>query len=294
MRSLYSKKKIDRSTEECVSTLHQIEGELNSLLQQTKSLEEQIASKMESLDKLRNPEKHIADLTQLTEDRSKRLISLAQEWEQHRQPLINQYRRKKQQLQDRKAEVSVKLELIKRMRDDMKQLATTVREKDEVHKQASDEFNKLPKAVNRQVYVRRIMEFMKNVDKQKIEIKKILEDVHKLQKDINALTETSKRTFVVAEDVVFSAASDKRDPVAVQTYKNLVSLRNSFEKLVQAVENTGKIKNDIMDIQAKTQALEEKNKNLKTEVVLEDLAQVKNENKGLVAKLKAFKKDVQD
>ena len=73
-------------------------------------------------------------------------------------PLIARYRRQKELIQDRKEEVRVKLEHIKRFRAEMKQLASDIRDKDAVYKRVLAEHNRLPKSINRQVYVRRIMD----------------------------------------------------------------------------------------------------------------------------------------
>lgn len=42
--------------------------------------------------------------------------------------------------------------------------------------QIAEDLKRLPKSVNRQVYVRRIMDIMHNLEKQKIDIKKVCSD----------------------------------------------------------------------------------------------------------------------
>jgi len=233
------------------------------------------------------PEKHLQQLTQLTEKAAQHLTQLAQEWEEYRQPLIAQYRRKKQLFGDRKEEAATKIELIQRMKDDQKAISQNVREKDELHKTVSDELKQLPKTHNRQVYVRRIMDIVKNLEKQKVDIRKVLEDVHRVQKDINTVGETSKRTFAIADEVIFKAASDKKDLFAVNVYRHVVQLRQNFEKLVGTVEDTGRVKNETVDISSRIESIERLNSGLNFERINEDLTQVRNENKALSAKVKA-------
>jgi predicted ribonuclease YlaK len=115
--------------------------------------------------------------------------------------------------------------------------------------QVLDELNKLPKSINRQVYVNRIMDIVKNLEKQKADIQKVLTavclpasvvacsillisftgqilvDVRRVQKDINSTSETSKRSFAVADEVVYQAAKTKKDPFSTQAYKNVIALR---------------------------------------------------------------------
>merc|ERR1712127_945175 len=116
-------------------------------------------------------------------------------------------------MNERKSEVGVKVEQIKRMRTEMKQKAKDLREKDALYKQVLEELNKMPKSINRQVYVRRIMDIVKNLEKQKVDIARVLEDVRQLQKDINSLAQKSKRSFDVVDDVVYKMAKTK-DPTA--------------------------------------------------------------------------------
>lgn len=65
-------------------------------------------------------------------------------------------------------DVGIKVDQIKRMRAEMKEKSQDLREKDALYKQVLEELNKMPKSINRQVYVRRIMDIVKNLDKQKV------------------------------------------------------------------------------------------------------------------------------
>jgi len=234
-------------------------------------------------------EKNIAKLQEISAASAKRLVSLAEEWEAHRGPLLAKYRRKKQQLQDRKDESRLKLEQIKRMRTEMKDMAQDIREKDVLHAQVSEELNKLPKSINRQVYVQRIMDIVKTLEKQKQDMNKILADIHTVQRDINAVGETSKRSFAICDEIVFQTASkDKKNLQATQAYKYLATLRKGFDKLVQCVEDTGRMKNDARDLTARIEALESRITNLNMERITADLGAVKKENKQLQEQLQGL------
>ncbi len=47
----------------------------------------------------------------------------------------------------------------------------------------------------------------------------------------------------------------KKDPTAVQAYKNVVALRTGFEKLVQCVADTGRTKNELLDVQSRIESI---------------------------------------
>ena len=171
----------------------------------------------------------------------------AGEWEAHRVPLVEEIRTTKDSVAKRKSDMKYKLDRIKQMREDMKRLAVEIREKDELVKQLLEELAKLPKQVQRTGYTRRIMDIMKNIEKQQITISGILKDTRDTQKDINTVSEVPirflslycfllhfpppasppstrrpsprlrqvlGRSYTLADDMVFRAAKEKDDDPA--------------------------------------------------------------------------------
>ena len=171
------------------------------------------------------------------------------------------------------------------MRDDMKDMVIQLREKDETYAQVVDELNRLPKAVNRQVYVKRIMDIVRNLERQTVDIKKILADIRDVQKDINTVTETSHRSFALADDMIFRNAQTTKDPAAAKSYAKLVELRDKFDDLIKTVESVGSTRNEISDLEARTLALRERNVNLNMERVQADYDAVRAENAALAKQL---------
>lgn len=55
----------------------------------------------------------------------------------------------------------------------------------------------------RSIYTKRILEIISNVDKQNMEIKKILDDTRQLQKEINTLEGQLDRCFSIADETLF-------------------------------------------------------------------------------------------
>lgn len=295
---------LDRTIDGIGASIGPLTAEYAAASQANAKIAEENKGNADALALVPEADKNLAELTRISEASAKRLLDLGEEWERFRLPLVAQYRRKKQLLNDRKDDAAVKLEATKRLREDMKLLAAQIREKEDQLKSVTDELNKLPKAVNRQVYVQRIMNIVKNLEKQKAEIATVLADVRKLQRDINTVSETLQRSFAVADEVVFSVAADStatgaaaaagktRDPTAVQAYKNVVALRTGFERLVQAVADTGRARNEVLDVMTRIESLEARNSSLNMARVTEDLAAVKAENQQLTTRLKALKQSV--
>ncbi len=106
-------------------------------------------------------------------------------------PLVEEIRTTKDSVAKRKADMKYKLDRIKQMREEMKRLAVEIREKDELVKQLMEELSKLPKQVQRTGYTRRIMDIMRNIEKQQVTISGILKDTRETQKEINTASEVS-------------------------------------------------------------------------------------------------------
>lgn len=277
---------LESTAEEHTSNARQMEGQLRQMQDKTEDMEKAYKVKKRTLDLLPEGAANVKKLQEIADGSAKRLIALAAQWEERRVPLVAKYRRKKQLLADRKSEVGAKVDQIKRMRQEMKDKARDLKEKDALYKQVLDELNKMPKSINRQVYVRRIMDIVKNLQMQKKGITEVLEDVHQVQKDINMLSATSKRSFDVVDEVVYSVAKGKKDATAITTYKYVVQLRDGFEELIQHVGDTGKVKNEIRDINSRVDALETRNSDQNYAQISEDLSQVKDENKKLASQIK--------
>lgn len=289
LKSLVEKRKaMETQAEANQNAIRQIEAELSEKQTKTEEMEKAYKVKKQTLDLLPNAAENLKKLQDIAQASASRLLELAGEWEKRRVPLVEKYRRKKQLMDERKSEVGKKVEQIKRMRIEMKEKAQSLREKDALYKQVLEELNKMPKSINRQVYVRRIMDIVKNLEKQKVDIARVLEDVRQLQKDINALSQKSKRSFDVVDEVVFQKAKQK-DPTAIQVYKNIVQLRDGFVELVKFVEDAGKVKNELRDNTARIEALESRNTGLNMQTIEADLNQVKEDNKKLATKIKAIR-----
>ena len=71
------------------------------------------------------------------------------------------------------------------MRETMKEMASTIREKEARLKALAKEYEKMPKSVNRALYTYRILDIIKQIRKQKDEIARIIGDIRDVQKEIN-------------------------------------------------------------------------------------------------------------
>uniref|UniRef100_A0A7S0EBG3 Coiled-coil domain-containing protein 22 homolog n=1 Tax=Hanusia phi TaxID=3032 RepID=A0A7S0EBG3_9CRYP len=259
----------------------QIEEETNK----TEELVAQYKLKKRTLALLANRDENVAQLRKVSEESAARLMELAVEWERHRLPLLEELRSKKSQLLQRQEDMKWKIERIKEMREEMKTLADQVRAKDEVVKSLMEEFKAMPKSVLRSAYIRRISELSKNMQKQKKDIRAILNDTREIQQEIAISSDILSRSYGAADDVVYREARDKGDASSKMMYKLLVSMHELFAELSSTVEKIGATQNEAREIELKIEQENARLNVLNMEQVVKDLEQIKTENQSMAKQL---------
>ncbi|EDV21397.1 uncharacterized protein TRIADDRAFT_30331 [Trichoplax adhaerens] len=240
--------------------------------------------KKKTIDLLPEADKNMAILKKMIANSSQRLIKLTEQWEQHRVPLIEEYRTLKSALMNKEmSETQQKLEDLKIYRKKMKEMAEEAKVKDEVYKQLMSEYKRLNKDVNRSSYTRRIMEIVGNIKKQKDDISKIIEDTKSIQREINLLNGKLERTFAVTDELIFKNA--KKDGAGKMAYKQLATIHENFSTLTTIIEETGVISREIRDLEDQIEAISQDNTVASLEQITQDYKQMKHENNSIEAKL---------
>lgn len=247
----------ERQYNNAASKIRQLESELAALLNEGDILEREIMLKRKTLEMLPSAAENIGKLQVICGASAKRLIQLAQEWETHRRPLVEQLRNKKMSKAARRATCRAMVEEMKKCREEMVRMVQDIKEKQERAQVLSEEMSKLPKNINRNIYTHRILDIISSIAKQNKEIDKIVSDIRDIQKTINNNSRyyhyhydhynyhnnyysAVSRADAVAEELIFSAANaQSSDPATVDTYRRLRTLRTKFESLLQAVSKQG-------------------------------------------------------
>jgi len=234
---------------------------------------------------LDDAENNIARLKDISAQSAARLKELASEWEKHRVPLVENYRALKYSALNAQDDTKELLVKIKEMREKMKDIVIEIQKKEEKLKQINEMFNSLSKDMNRATYTRRILEIVKQVKKQKVDIDKILIDTRTLKKEKSTLIDVLQRSFAVTTELVFKDAALK-DPVAKQAYKDIVAMNEKFKSLTDTVEETGQTKNSTLDLEVKIEKISVRTESLDISRIEEDLKRIRTENQALIQKLK--------
>lgn len=88
-------------------------------------------------------------------------------------------------------------------------MGAEAKSKEQTYAQLVQDYEKMPKDVNRSSYTKRISEIIGNIKKQKKEITNVLRDTKAIQKDINTLTGRLDRTFAVADELIYKVSKQK-------------------------------------------------------------------------------------
>ncbi|KAK3099768.1 hypothetical protein FSP39_009318 [Pinctada imbricata] len=252
---------LDIDVKKLTAGIQQMEEEITTQARQNTDKEEAFKVKKRTLDLLPDAENNIAKLQQVVDSSAQRLVKLAEQWEKHRVPLIEQFRDLKDLNSKKESEAEKKLEEIKTFRGRMKEVADDARNKEELLKQLAGEYERMTKDINRSAYTKRIMEIVSNIKKQKEEIDKVLVDTKSIQKEINSLSGKLDRTFTVTDELIFRNSEielvyliadfqdAKKDEAAKKAYRNLAALHENCEVLIKTVEDTGGIMREIRELE---------------------------------------------
>lgn len=275
---------IDTEMKKLVGSIQQMQEETEVNKRENLEKEEKYIVKKRTLDLLPDADNNIVKLQSVVDNSAQRLVSLATQWEDHRAPLIKEYRELKEFNTLRESEAEKKLEEMKTFREKMKEIAAETRAKEELHKQLVTKYENMTKDVNRSAYTRRIMEIVSNIKKQNNEIEKVLTDTKALQKEINSLTGKLDRTFTVTDELVFKDA--KKDESVRKSYKHLAALHENCEALITTIHDTGVIMREIRVLEDQIETESKKKIQTNLEKITNDLQQMKKENSVLMSKLK--------
>ncbi|KAL6077624.1 Coiled-coil domain-containing protein 22 [Balamuthia mandrillaris] len=274
--------------------IHQIEAKLLAEAERNKELKKKYLVMKKTFDLLPDAENNIKLLQGLSSKSAARLVELAKEWEKHRVPLIEEYRKHKDLLQQRKAASEKLLEELKKMKTQMKEIEVDVKKKNQLLKALAEEYQSLPKERNRNIYTLRILDILKNVKKQKIEIDKILIDKRNLMKDISLISDTLNRTFAVIDELIYNDTKDKKKDtfeLSKRAYQNLVHMNECFQELKQLTEDISGARNAVMEYETQIEEIQGRVNNLNIKRLEEDHQAICQENAKLVEQIKALKMD---
>jgi len=272
---------LERSIENKKIQLQKLENDLMEEEADAETLRNDFRVRKRMFELLPDVENNLQELRSISAESAKKLMALATEWEGHRLPLITEYRSKKDELGSRKADFKVKVEKIQRMRKEMKDMIKDLQAKEERYKSLKEEYEKLPKNLNRGTFISRISEMVNKVQKHNSMINSHLTETREVQRNINSSNQKLGRTYAVTDELVFRDA--KSDEKIKAAYKHMASMHQTFEQVMGVLEESQRTEHEKFLLEKNISTVQSMKYDLPK--VQRDLKQVKAENKALAKAL---------
>ena len=165
---------------------------------------------------------------------NKELDELRDEWNEYTKPINEEISQQKHDISSKKVEYQYKVDKIKDIKKEVKETIQELEHKKEMLTYLQGQWDKTPRDINRNQYLKRINEIIGNLKQQKVEIKNILEEIKGIQKDTEVLVTEIKKLDVEVEEHIFNEA--KKDKVAKEIYKEVQTLKEDFDKLTTNIQ----------------------------------------------------------
>ncbi|UIZ28782.1 hypothetical protein KXD40_007318 [Peronospora effusa] len=275
--------------------LHQVEQHIIDTQNMGQLMQKQLAKQKQLVAMLPQAKANILKLEETCKASAEKKHEIARQTKVARESLLKEYAELKGQKSSRKARCRQLIRGIKAFRTEMQKITGIIHAKMESVQALENilerRMDKLGKQkdfkggpMTRNMYTSRIMDITKQVHKQKQDIAKILEDIKELQKQLNASSEKLKRTEAVAEEKLYSAASNSKNSGStraeayIECYRKFAHLREIFEELIVIIGDVGKKENAARDLHNWISQLEARESSNHLDKVLADLDSVRKEN----------------
>ena len=258
----------------------QLEGEASQAAVEQDRREKANAVRKRALELAADPEGSRVRLQKAVAQSAAALMTLAEEWEAHRAPLLSQIRTAQRARQLRKEGAVAKMGQVKQLRVEMRGMVGELQSRDETTTKLKAELSKA-KGAPRDSYTDRILDVVRNLRKQKAAIEQILSDIRGSQKEVNALSQTLQRSFSAADEIIFRDAV--KSTASSKCYKALARMHEAFGNLVEHAQSIANAAATTAELGGKIGELTAQKTPEAIERVSADLKVIKSENAKLTA-----------
>jgi len=246
--------------------------------------EEKYKVRKKVLDFLPNADENIAKLQGVVDSSTKRLIAVAGKWEARRAELLKTFRLLRRAQTDADGDAATQMDEIKVVRTQMKAVAEQAKSKDLAIKQLNAQYEKMDKGASRSSYTRKILAIVKNIEKQRDEIVRVIADTAVLQRERNAVEEKLGRTYHLTDEMIFKDA--KEDVACRKAYKFLAGIHEDCHLLVECISQTAVVTKEMKELQELVEDEQKKKMSANAARIAHDLKAMKKENQSVAAQIK--------
>eukprot|EP00658_Telonema_sp_P-2_P044023 TRINITY_DN31892_c0_g1_i1.p1 TRINITY_DN31892_c0_g1~~TRINITY_DN31892_c0_g1_i1.p1 ORF type:complete len:520 (+),score=210.30 TRINITY_DN31892_c0_g1_i1:268-1827(+) len=161
-----------------------------------------------------------------------------------------------------------------------------------------EEYDRVPKDIDRSLFLRMIFDLSSNVERQQAEVDRFKRDIFAQCNDIAEKSTKLVMLFSELEEQVYEKASAGKatstkdgapgDVFAKESFKNIVAIRESYSLLRMAVNLQGEVRHELHSLEEKSSKAERLVEVQKKRDVAGDLSQVEDENQELALQLETL------
>ena len=243
----------------------------------------EVSSLQRTLQLLPSSEENIARLQSVVSSSDAKMAKLQEQFKAHCTPLNEKIELLTKHLE---AQESIQETLTAEIQDLRTKRLSLSQEAPRLEAQAqllSDKLKSRSQTIGRSFYTKSILELTAKVHQQRQVTGALLQDIKRVQKEINSLSGKIDRSFTLIEEVSYKASWNHS--VGTPLYRCVISIHEGCSSIVQIIRETGALKRQCAELKEQV-IIEERREMAKAlEKLQEDLAAVKLENQSMKAKL---------
>ena len=206
--------------------MKQTVGEVEAL---KKSMHLLTSSSEENIDRLRT----------IVETSDQKMTKLTQKFTSHCEPLTSKLEQLKLHLHEQRdmhRDISDEIQSLRTKRSNfLQEIPKLDSQKDSLSSKLHDR----EQALGRSFYTKSILELTSKVHKQRQITSEVLNDIRKIQKEINSLSGKVDRSFTLIEEVSYKASWSNNK--SSQLYRSVISIHEGCNSVVQIIRDTGEV-----------------------------------------------------
>lgn len=285
--------------------LREVISEINSVENQISELENGIQKKREEISKLStslsvhkskttnlqdelNRVQHLQELAQADSSQIKNLqrdlvlltseiMDMAREWEPIRVELIHRLRQLNSQIRDKSDQYGFQLARLTKLKKMIQESDEKLRNNQSMIDEISGALSSRGSGRPRSEYIEEIFRINSVINKQEAEIENTRNDIKKQSSTLNSTSEKVSRTWALLDELIYREAKEKNEDWIKETYKLVADILGNYERILLCLEETGKIKSNILDMNQRIENAENQVDVKRLEQIENDLREVKKE-----------------
>ena len=245
-----------------------------------KDILKELESKLEIFEKyskIEKKEENMNDLGKEVEVLEKRYNEMTRDWTEYSQQIQSRKEELTNLIETTKKEYKFKYEKINKLKAEIEEINNKVALKQELANFLSEEQQKIPLDINRNIFISRISTLTSNISSERQNITGYLKELSSAENQINSLNDTFKRVDNELEDKLFQDA--KTNSTNKEFYSLFIRIRDGYNIIQKNIIDSHNVKNKLKEIEIKLDDYNLKTKSFDLEQLKKQVDELKNENR---------------